>query len=178
VASRLFQGRESHSLDDIALAELGRRCAAAVVKRHHVAETAIDVDVPEDLRVVSDDVALETVVRNLLDNAVKYSGEHVAVRLLGRLEGSSITIEVSDEGIGIPPQHIKRVFDRFYRAPGESVRTRRGTGLGLFVVSALVRNLGGRVDAHSEGVGRGSQIRITLPRGAAVDAAVGQSPPR
>jgi signal transduction histidine kinase len=74
-----------------------------------------------------------------------------------------VAIEVRDRGVGIPPEAIKRVFERFFRVPDEATRSRRGTGLGLYVVRTLVRNLGGRVDAHSAGAGQGTTIRLSLP---------------
>jgi signal transduction histidine kinase len=70
---------------------------------------------------------------------------------------------VVDSGIGIAPSELKRIFQRFYRAPSENVRKRKGTGLGLFVVSALVRNLGGTVEAQSDGPDRGSVFVVRLP---------------
>jgi len=75
-----------------------------------------------------------------------------------------VRIDVTDRGIGIPERDLKRVFHRFYRVSSEGVRQRRGTGLGLFVVSALVRNLGGRVEAASEGPGTGTTMRVSLPQ--------------
>lgn len=70
---------------------------------------------------------------------------------------------MSDKGIGIPPDQLKRVFDRFYRVPSEDVKRRRGTGLGLYVASTLVRNMGGRLIAASAGPGTGTTMRFELP---------------
>ena len=77
---------------------------------------------------------------------------------------------VRDRGMGIERRHLKRVFNRFFRVQKPEVRQRRGTGLGLFVVSALVRNMGGRVEAESEGEGKGTTMRITLPANDEVSA--------
>ena len=71
-------------------------------------------------------------------------------------------LEVHDQGVGIPRHALKRVFDRFYRVSDEAVRERRGTGLGLYVVAALVRGLGGRLRALSDGPGQGTCMRIEL----------------
>ena len=60
-------------------------------------------------------------------------------------------------------RQFRRVFDRFFRVPAESVKARKGTGLGLFVVAALVRELGGRIEARSEGLGKGSEFQVSLP---------------
>ena len=67
--------------------------------------------------------------------------------------------------LGIARRHLRRIFSRFYRAPDEAVRTRRGTGLGLYVVRGLVESLGGRLEARSEGPARGTAVRVSLPTG-------------
>jgi len=76
-----------------------------------------------------------------------------------------ICFEVSDRGIGVPAQQLERIFERFFRVDAEAVRRRRGTGLGLYVVSSLVREMGGKVEAHSEGPGMGTAVRVFLPPG-------------
>jgi two-component system sensor histidine kinase VicK len=74
-----------------------------------------------------------------------------------------LCLTVSDNGIGIPRRELSKVFHRFYRVDHEKVRTRKGTGLGLFVVYQLVRNLGGSIRAESDGVGKGSRFVLRLP---------------
>lgn len=164
-ASRLAHEAATINLSDVPLAELARSCASIVASRYRLADEAFHVDVSDALVVTTDRTALEIVLKNLLDNAAKYSKEPVEVRVAARIEGGSrLVLEVSDNGIGIERKHLGRVFDRFYRVDDEAVRTRRGTGLGLFVVSALVRNLDGRVSAHSAGPGCGTTMRVVLPR--------------
>lgn len=164
-ASRLAHDRVGLDLSEVAVADLVERCAEGVVMRENISREDIHVDVEEGLSLYTDRAALELVVKNLVDNAVKYSGDPPRVDVIVRGdEDRGITIEVRDNGIGIPKKHIKRVFHRFYRVKTERVRARRGTGLGLFVVSALVRNLGGRVTASSEGEGQGSTFHVWLPR--------------
>jgi signal transduction histidine kinase len=163
-ATRLPAERSSHPLKEVALAGLARRCVAVVTRRAHQPEEVVRVDIPPDLVLVSDEVALAAVLENLIDNAVKYSQHHVDVALSARAgQSGEVVIEVLDHGIGIPRAQLRRVFDRFYRVPDEDVRSRRGTGLGLYVVSALVRSLGGRVEALSAGAGQGATMRVTLP---------------
>lgn len=165
-ASRLAHDRDKVATDmsEVRLRELLDECAKTVIARHKLPEDALRVEVDDDLGVRTDRAALTVVVRNLMDNAVKYSDEpvEVMVRAVDR-EGEGPVIEVEDRGIGIPKKDLKRVFHRFYRVPLEGVRSRRGTGLGLFVVSALVRNLGGHVEADSDGPGRGTTMRVKLP---------------
>lgn len=164
-ATRLAGGvRASQNLTELALADFARRCAAVVARRARVAEGAVRVEIPADLTLTTDEVALSTVLENLIDNAIKYSGPapEVVVAAAPAPKGQ-VALEVRDRGIGIPRSHLRRVFERFYRVPDEAVRERRGTGLGLYVVSALVRFLGGRVEALSPGAGQGTTIRLLLP---------------
>jgi signal transduction histidine kinase len=163
VASRAFFQRHGHVLEDVNVREMFERCRTAMQGRYRIEADAITISCPEGLHLETDGTAFETVVKNLLDNAVKYSDPPVRVQLRAALEGERVRIEVEDGGIGISQSHIKRVFDRFYRAPGEAVQSRRGTGLGLFVVSGLVRDLGGRMQVHSEGLGKGTCMRVWMP---------------
>jgi signal transduction histidine kinase len=162
-ASRLTHGRQSLARSEVDVGALVEACADVVRKRYRLQGPEIQVQVAGPLRLFTDRTALETVCRNLLDNAVKYSDTDIAVRLHAELRGREVVIEVQDRGIGIPPEHVKRVFERFYRVPTEAVRARRGTGLGLFVVSALVRALHGHLDATSPGAGQGTTLRVSLP---------------
>ena len=79
--------------------------------------------------------------------------------------------EVRDEGIGIERPQLKRIFRRFYRVPSDDVYARSGTGLGLYVVAALVRNLGGQIAAYSAGHMQGTKISVKLPVAVAGEAA-------
>ncbi len=162
--SRLTYGRAPMRVADVPLAVVARDCAARIAERYHAAADAIRVDVPEDLFVRTDPTALEIIVKNLLDNALKYSDRPEGVVIDATLAGRGrVAIEVRDQGVGIPPEALKRVFDRFYRVSDEATRSRRGTGLGLYVVRTLVRNLGGRVEARSAGRGAGATLRVELP---------------
>ncbi len=108
---------------------------------------------------------LHTAVFNLLDNAVKYSGEKkdIVVDVLTP-NIDTVMLRVRDRGIGIPRQELKRIFDRFYRVRTVGASKIRGTGLGLFIVRSVARRHGGDADAASEGTGQGSVFSIRLPR--------------
>ncbi len=163
-ATRLPTERSSVPLQAVSLAALARRCVAVVTRRAHQAEVVVKVDVPPDLLLMTDELALAAVIENLLDNAVKYSQQVIDVELSARPgRKGQVVIEVRDRGIGIERADLRRVFERFYRAPNEDVRSRRGTGLGLFVVWTLVRSLGGKVTAESAGAGQGTTMRVVLP---------------
>jgi len=165
-ASRLAHDRELVKVfaDDVPLHEIVQTCVDSVQKQHGLPDGAIAVDVGKDIVALTDRSALTVVVRNLIDNAVKYSDEsEVDVRVVASEVDGAIVLEVKDHGIGIPKRDLKKVFHRFYRVPDEPTRSRKGTGLGLFVVWALVRSLGGRVEAASDGPGTGTTMRVRLP---------------
>jgi two-component system, OmpR family, sensor histidine kinase SenX3 len=110
---------------------------------------------------------LRTVLTNLIDNAVKYSGKEVHVSVTVAPFGErGLEVRVSDSGVGISRAELKRIFRRFHRAPGRLAAHVRGTGLGLFIVKSIVKRHGGSIAAESEGEGRGSTFRIRLPRAA------------
>jgi two-component system, OmpR family, phosphate regulon sensor histidine kinase PhoR len=123
---------------------------------------ALASEVTGDLPVIADARALEQVLANLLDNAIKYTqeGGHVAVR--ARAFGDRVRVEVIDDGPGVEPKHRDRLFERFYRAdPGRS-REMGGTGLGLAIVKHLVLAMGGEVGMEPAQP-RGSCFWFTLP---------------
>ena len=120
---------------------------------------------PEEIVVLGNPEELRTAVFNLLDNAVKYSGEKkdIVVDLLTP-NIDTVLLRVHDSGIGIPRNEVKRIFKRFYRASNSKTDKVKGTGLGLFIVRSIARRYGGDAFAESEGEGRGSTFTIRLPR--------------
>ena len=165
-ASRLSHPWEGHSVEHVPLARLIRRCTDGLLRYYKQPATAIVVRVEPDLELETDPAALEIVLKNLLDNALKYSlglAEPPLVTVDAVVEQHELRLEIHDRGVGIPKRCQKRVFDRFYRVPHETVRARKGTGLGLFVASAIVRVLGGRIRVLSDGVGHGTTARVWLP---------------
>jgi len=111
---------------------------------------------------------LRTAVSNLLDNAIKYSGDSVDISVrLETPDEKHIMLTVRDHGVGIPPHELKRVFRRFYRVPNRTLSQVKGTGLGLFIVRSIAKKHGGRVFAQSQGEGQGTTVILELPRSAA-----------
>lgn len=162
-ATRIEHGGKGQAVSRVDLAELLRTSAAVVCRRHRMPVDDIVIDVAPGLEVESDAGALEIVMKNLIDNAIKYSDPPAQVRVAVVVEDRRVRIDVIDRGIGIPRNALRRVFDRFYRVDQEAVRTRHGTGLGLYVVNALVRGVGGHLSVHSEGPGAGTRMTVLLP---------------
>jgi len=120
-------------------------------------------DVPPDTLVSADARALEHVLVNLLDNAVKYSSEGGKVTVTAQSAGDSVTISVMDTGPGIERHHLARIFERFYRVdPGRS-RDSGGTGLGLAIVKHLVQAQGGDVGVESGSGGTRFWVKLAQP---------------
>ncbi|WP_434047359.1 MULTISPECIES: ATP-binding protein [Sorangium] len=109
--------------------------------------------------------ALEQVLMNLLDNAIKYAGEGAHVLVKARSVDQQVTIAVADDGPGIPPHHLGRIFERFYRVDAGRSRDLGGTGLGLAIVKHLVELMNGSIEVESA-IGRGTQFTVRLARAA------------
>jgi CheY-like chemotaxis protein len=113
--------------------------------------------------VLADAGRLQQVVSNLLTNAIKFSHDGGEVRVGLEQVQSAVRITVSDDGIGIAPEFLSRVFERFTQADGEDRQRHGGLGLGLAIVRHLVEQHGGAIRAHSEGLGRGATFTVLLP---------------
>jgi signal transduction histidine kinase len=100
----------------------------------------------------------------VLDNAVKYSGDHVDVRVRLEENDKRVVLSVQDHGVGIAQDDLKRIFRRFHRLGPRSLAHVKGTGLGLFIVKSIAKKHGGRAFAQSEGEGRGTTVVLDLPR--------------
>jgi two-component system sensor histidine kinase SenX3 len=149
---------------------LVRECVNVARTSHHLSPDAVRYEPALNgtgATVTGDSEELRTAVSNLLDNAIKYSGNRVDVRVRMETNGvKHITLSVQDHGVGIAEHELKRIFRRFYRVPSRSLTRVKGTGLGLFIVRAIARKHGGRVFAESEGEGRGTTVFLQLPRSA------------
>lgn len=141
--------------------------AAADAVRPRAEDKGVDLvlDVPEGLPAVAVDAArLGHALRNLLDNALTYTDRGGRITLSASADGDSVTFSVADTGVGIPPDHLPHVFEKFFRVPGQSRGA--GTGLGLAIVHEIVTAHGGTVTCESR-PGVETVFRLRLP--AAID---------
>ena len=159
----------------IDLARLVQHACALTRTRNQLGESALTYSGPSNLFLKGDSTALETAVLNLLDNAVKYSTDQVAVKVkLVEEQNGFARLSVADRGVGMNRAHLRFIFTRFYRIGSEVRRSSTGTGLGLFIVKSVVKAHGGTVRAESEGEGRGATFTLHLPRVVKVEAAEAQ----
>ena len=167
-AGRTAHARRPANVSLVDLGQLVRECLDLARLRYGLGADALRyVEAPEAVGagVSGDRDELRAAVTNLLDNAVKYSGEAVSVAVeLAEVDERLVAVRVTDRGIGIHRNQLKRIFKRFYRVPGHFMARFKGTGLGLFIVRSIVERHGGRVYAESAGLGRGSTFTIQLPR--------------
>jgi two-component system, OmpR family, phosphate regulon sensor histidine kinase PhoR len=158
--SRLESGSDLESdvrMDDIALEESARFRAAA-----EEAGLTLEVDVGPTERVRGSARDLSLLVRNLVDNAIRWTHSGGSVRVsVGSVDGET-RLEVADTGIGIPSRDLTRIFERFYRVDRARSRDTGGTGLGLSIVRHVAENHGGSVRVESE-LGRGTTFQVSLP---------------
>jgi two-component system sensor histidine kinase KdpD len=125
----------------------------------HKVELVLAADLP---MLQLDAVLFEQVLFNLLDNAAKYSSPETTISIKGRRERDQVTLEVADEGDGIPPDELESVFDKFYRAQkGDHVRP--GTGLGLAISRGFVEAMRGTIVAANRSDRSGAVLTIRLP---------------
>ncbi len=151
---------------DVDLVELVNDCVRVAGQRHHLTNGQLEVrdQTPkgEGLIVDGEPEELRVAIRNLLDNAVKYSGESIRVVVeLKKLSDERMALHVTDSGVGIQESELKRIFKRFYRIPGVLSIKVKGTGLGLSIVQSVAKRHGGKAYATSDG--SGSTFTIELP---------------
>jgi two-component system, OmpR family, sensor kinase len=157
--ARLDQGRplEKNRVDFVQVS------ADAIVNASLIQpDREIELDAPASVEVMGDEDRLRQVVANLLENALVYTPESAGITVRLHAEGSGVILEVADEGAGIPPEHLDRIFERFYRVDPSRSRSTGGTGLGLSIVASIVEAHGGKVSVSSE-EGRGTVFRVQLP---------------
>lgn len=161
--SRIAQGKIELKRERIQLAEVVARAVEMASplleqRKHH-----LDVSVAGDLHLRGDATRVAQVLANLLTNAAKYTAPGGDIRVTAEREADTLVIRVRDDGIGIAPEMLPRVFELFVQERQDADRAHGGLGLGLSIVRSLVTLHGGTVEAHSEGLGKGSELVVRLP---------------
>ena len=166
-ASRTRERKRQFNVSNVNISELLNDSIETVRSRYNLDEGAIRFTEPaESSEVLGDEAELKTAFVNLLDNAVKYSGDEpkISIRTKRSTLNNKVDVFIKDNGVGIPANELKRVFKRFHRVAGPAASDAKGTGLGLFIVKSIVEKHGGRVRADSRGEGLGSTFMVHLPR--------------
>lgn len=154
--SRIATGKLEIDPRPLNLAETARHALAALPGE------GITLDAPDQVWVNGDETRLAQVLGNLLSNALRFGSRATRVRLETR--GDEVVLSVSDDGAGMAPDLLARVFEPFYQAPQPLARRTGGLGLGLAIVREIAVLHGGRVAAYSDGPGTGSRIEVILPQ--------------
>jgi two-component system, OmpR family, phosphate regulon sensor histidine kinase PhoR len=161
--SRLESGQIVMNIQKVELRLLANDVLNDLKSRADDKKVVLENQVPTEIRVRADADRIQQVLFNLVDNAIKYGGTegHVWIGALA-VDDRMIEVSVRDNGPGIPPDAIERVFERFYRVDKARSREQGGTGLGLSIVKHIVQSHGGEVWANSA-VGQGTTFLFTLP---------------
>ncbi|MGH8229250.1 MAG: sensor histidine kinase [Steroidobacteraceae bacterium] len=167
---RLSRGRVDLKREAVALGSAVSRVAGQFEERARRDRIAITIDIPEGLKVLADPLAVDMVIRNLLENALNavspVGGGKIIVS--SRRAGAAVELAVRDSGIGFRPSDGGRLFEKFSRLSPGVGSGYYGTGLGLYIVKRLMHLVGGSVTARSEGLGRGAEFVLTWPAAAEV----------
>ena len=145
------------------VAAVVRRATELLLPAAQRKEQALTMEIgPHAARVLGNPDYVERAVANLVDNAIKYTSERGKIQVVVGRDATSVIVDVIDNGIGIPPQDLSRIFERFYRIDRSRSREMGGTGLGLSIVKHVAQVHGGSIDVAST-PGHGSRFRLTLP---------------
>jgi signal transduction histidine kinase/SAM-dependent methyltransferase len=157
-------GAEDFHFEPVKLSDLAQDVIERWRSQAQQVGLELAADLPDDLPMIAcDRRQLVEVLGNLMSNAVKFSGRGGRVKLAAHREAGLVHIEVADNGIGIPPDKLGRVFDRFYQVDGTTRRQFGGAGVGLALVQRIVEAHGGRAWAESAGSNQGSKFHVMLP---------------
>jgi signal transduction histidine kinase len=162
--SKIEEGKKEFDFRMIDIDPLLHEAVSAIQDqvRHKNFDIQLKIDEPLPT-ILADRAAIYQAVTNLIDNAVKYSGNSRKIIVSAFAKDRNLVIEVEDFGIGIIKEEINRIFERFYRVGDELTRKVRGSGLGLTLVKQIVEAHGGKITVQSE-LGKGSKFMVSLPK--------------
>ena len=163
--SRISYGKLTLRPEQVELAGIVARAAETSQPGRDEAGQTLELDLPDEPVILhADPVRLEQIFANLLNNAAKYSGRGSHVILSARLESGTVIVSVRDNGVGIPPERLADIFEMFSQVKTAGESPQGGLGIGLSLVQGLVQLHSGEVEARSEGIGKGSEFIVRLPR--------------
>jgi two-component system phosphate regulon sensor histidine kinase PhoR len=157
--SELETGREVVSLGWTTVAPVAETVLGELAESAARANVTLGADLEPGFELPLRPRLLSAVIENLASNAIRYAGEGATFSLRSRRTNGELVLEAEDDGVGVPPENLPRLFERFYRT--DRARASRGTGLGLAIVKHVVSAAGGRVDAES--ADPGLRIRCRFP---------------
>lgn len=162
--ARLESGKSTLSFKACRIKDIFDWVIAGLSKQAQERSIGIEARIPANLSPVrADESAVAQIFLNLIQNALKYNKPNGSITVSAREKGDMVEVSVSDTGIGIPPEDLSRVFERFYRVDKARSRELGGTGLGLSIVKHIVQAHGGEVSVESE-LGQGSTFRFSIPK--------------
>ena len=163
-ASRISRGKLELRLAPVVLQDVVRAALENVQAELQAGRHPLQLALPDEpIRLVGDEVRLVQVVQNLLTNAARYSADGRPIAITVEVEGEQAVLRVRDQGIGIAADQLPRLFDLFYQGGSESERATGGLGIGLPLAKLLAELHHGSVEAHSAGLGQGSEFTVRLP---------------
>jgi PAS domain S-box-containing protein len=162
--SRISRGKIALRTERVELSPIIQQAVEATRALYRSMDQELTVRLPsEPVYLNADSARLAQVVGNLLNNACKFTDVGGRILLAADREGAQVAIRVKDNGVGIAAEHLAGIFEMFTQVESSLERSRSGLGIGLTLVKTLVEMHGGTVEAHSEGVGRGSEFVVRLP---------------
>mgnify|MGYP002624070182 CR=1 FL=1 len=161
--ARIESHQQAFSIEAVDLQAQVETCVHNMAGRAGPKEIALQITPPTDpVYALADEDAVQTILTNLLDNAIKYTPDGGKVTIGWKQLGDHVVLTVEDTGMGIEPEHQNRIFERFFRVDRARNRDSGGTGLGLSIVKHLVQALEGTVSVNSK-LGQGSRFEVALP---------------
>ena len=160
--SRIEAGRMQWDMAQVDIGDVGEVCVATARALADKKSITLEADLPAGLQVVGDQDKLIQVVTNLLSNAIKFTRDGGRVTLAATRVGGNVEIRVRDSGVGIPEEHLDRIFEKFQQVDNSSTREVKGSGLGLPITRSIVEAHGGTIKVESRS-GEGSTFIVTIP---------------
>ena len=148
----------------VPLRTLAKQAVESLQELHVHEQHSLRVQIDNGITVCTDGARLQQILVNLISNAIKYTDSGGEIEISAAEEDDGVVLRVRDNGCGIPPQVLPRIFDLFVRGDHPQHQRRDGLGVGLHVAKKLAEAIGANISVHSPGVGRGSEFRIHLPR--------------